>query len=137
MPCNFCEEKWIVKELNCKFKIYKKPFEFRDLYVRLQKISELQMQEQIYKAKIEKYNSIKFDEILFKIWLENEIEKEYKTAFLLNIHLFNLFIDKETEKIRGMKIENIENLIVYWKEYENILKYYKIMKKYIGNEYFE
>lgn len=95
------------------------------------------MQEQIYKAKIEKYNSIKFDEILFKIWLENEIEKEYKTAFLLNIHLFNLFIDKETEKIRGMKIENIENLIVYWKEYENILKYYKIMKKYIGNEYFE
>ncbi len=137
MPCELCNEKWIVKELNCKFKIYKIPFEFRDLYVRLQKISELQKQEEIYKEKIEKYYVIRNDEILFKIWLENEIETEFNTAFLLSIHLFNLFIDKETDKIKGMKIENFNSLIVYWKDFENILKYYRIMKKYIGNEYFE
>jgi len=36
-----------------------------------------------------------------------------------------------------MKIENFNSLIVYWKDFENIFKYYRIMKKYIGNEYFE
>ena len=141
MPCELCNEKWIVKELNCKFKIYKIPFEFRDLYVRLQKISELQKQEEIYKEKIEKYYVIRNDEILFKIFFCSLIILIFffsmNSHLKKNNHLFNLFIDKETDKIKGMKIENFNSLIVYWKDFENILKYYRIMKKYIGNEYFE
>lgn len=137
--CDYCKESWMVKQLNCKYKLYKKPFEFRSLYLELQKFSELHKKEDYYKAKIEKFKSIKNDGILFEIWINKEIDDELDTGFLEELHLYSLKFDgKNPKQIRGLKINHKDlQLTIFWKDFIHLLNYYSIIKKYIGLNYFD
>lgn len=113
LPCICCN-----KDYNCLFK---------EVYLELDKYYHLQKKDSYYQSEIVKYNSIKHDLNLVKLWFKKHLD--FESNYLDNYCEKNEHPDIMLKFYYGNERNRVFNLNINGKEFKNIYDFYWLHNK--------